>query len=427
MAQSAASPHETSQRCALLRMPLRRLRAGGAWRQLGTTIVLLATAVTWLPDSRATPYVLADTLGPVGFAKASTVTVYIERDPAANAGNEPVDRVPSAEAGVLQWKDALKAIGNVDLVVVKLDANGKDPATGQAPNYSLAGTVRLSWDTPAQFEAAGKGQEAAYAVHAFRASDPPPGGKAGPRVNARLTTAGAVHLRAEGPGTAQARRDAAMRATIHEFGHVLGMTHTKGVAAMNGDLMFQPFPGEVTEADKIELGAVYGLTAAQVKTLTQPRQSGAATYYEYRYVAEYLGGDAGALFQIALDDASDVFDIRPPPGWIAMFAESLPIDEDVAPAPEPDLPGTVLTFRADYLGSVVPYLNATNPALEFRFSSWLAPVDTLAWAGAVLTLAGPRRVDEPPMVAVASIAGLLALLARRRARASGQTRSTATA
>jgi len=380
-------------------------------------VVFLALAVAGAPESLAVPYVPPDTLGPVGFAKGSTVTVYIEQDPAAKDPDNPVDRVPSAKDGVLQWKDALKAIANVDLRVVTLDANGKDPATGNAPDYSQPGSVRLKWETHEQFKAAGHEGDSAYATHATRASDPPPGGRDGPRINARLTTGGVVHLPAEPQGIPQASRDATLRATIHEFGHVLGLTHTKLPAAMNPDLMFQPFPGQVTEADKLELKAVYGLTDAQSKARVRPWQSGADTYYEYRYLVEYQGGDVGALYQIALDGASDVFDVEVPQGWIAMFAETFPIDEDVTPAIEPDLPGTVLTFRADLLGDVVPYLSADNPRLEFGFSSWLAPVDTLAWAGSVQTVAGPRRIDEPPTAAIVLLAGLLGLLMSPRAHA----------
>jgi hypothetical protein len=422
------SPTTYPRSKAPLRPPRRPRHIDGpaaGWSQVVLVLVFLAVFAAGAPESLANPYVAKDTLGPVGFAKASTVTVYIEQDPFAKDPDNPADRVPSAQDGVLQWKDALKAIANIDLRVVKLDANGNDPATGNVPNYSQPGSVRLSWETPEQFKAAGHEGASAYATHASRDSDPPPGGKDGPRVNARLTTGGAVHLPDKGLGIAQASRDAALRATIHEFGHVLGMTHTKVVAAMNGDLMFQPFPGEVTEADKVELGAVYGLTAVQVRALVQPRQSSTATYYEYRYVAEYLSGDAGALFQIALDDATDVFDIQPPQGWIAMIAETFPIDEDVTPTIEPDLPGTVLTFRADALGSVVPYLSADNPRLEFGFSSWLAPVDTLAWAGYVQTVAGPRRIDEPTTAAIVPIAGLLALLMSRRSRSAARATSTA--
>lgn len=377
-----------------------------------------AILALWTGAASAIPYVTDKTLGPVGFAKGSTVTVYIERDPFANDPNAGTDRAPSAEEGALKWKDGLKAVANIDLKVVKLDANGKDPATGRAPDYTQPGTVRLSWDTADQFKAAHQEGAAAYADHASQRSDPPPGGKAGPRVNARLTTGGAVHLSDKGLGIAQASRDAALRSTIHELGHVLGMTHTQVVAAMHRDLMMQPFPGEVTEADVVELGAVYGLSAAQVKTATQKKQAGAQTYYEYRYTAEFRSGDAGALFQVALEDPSDVFDLQAPPGWIAILGSTFPAepDTDVIPASVPDGAGAVLTFRADILGDTVPYLSAGFPVLTFGFSSPLAPVDGgLIWAGSLQTVATPQRVTEPAPMLLGLLAGAIALgVARRR-------------
>jgi hypothetical protein len=369
------------------------------WLRWRSWLLRRTSAVAWALLSAAalaTPYVADKTLGPVGFAKGSTVTVYIAKDPMASDPDVPQDRVPAAQAGALQWAEPLKAIANVDLKVVKLDAAGNDPATGKAPDYSQPGAVKVSWDTHQQFVAAGQGDASAYATHANQTSDPAPGGKGGPRVNARLTTGGEIHLAAEGLGVPQAGMDYATRAAIHELGHVLGLTHTKVAAAMNGDLMFQPFPGEVTTADKVELGAVYGLTEAQVKATIKKSESAAGTSYDYRYRFDYLGGYESALFQIALDSATDVYDVLAPPGWVFFFSEARPGETDAIEAPVDGLTaGTVLTFRADLLDGAEPYLGPLHPSFEFGFSSLLPESDGLAWAASLETLAVPRSVPEP--------------------------------
>lgn len=400
---------------------LAALRALGRRFHLTTALpvaVLAGVFVCLAIAAQAIPYVPDKTLGPAGFPRGSTITVYIPKDPLEGDATTPRNRVPALEAGVKQWADPLKKLANIDLKIVKLDANGKDPATGMAPDYTMAGTVEVRWDTDTAFENAGHKGSAAYATHASIRTDRQNVGGKIRRTNPRLTTGGQVHMRAASQGIEAKDNDDATRNGIHELGHVLGLTHSKKAnTAMNGDLMGQPFPGEVTEADKIELGAVYGLSAAQVKaTITPRRDPGTGkTSYLYRYELENVSDEEIALFQVALDDPDDVFDLVVPDGWVSFFAETLAPDEDVDESPLPDIPGTVLTFRADILNDDVPYLGPSNPVLEFGFSSFIPPAQDLGWSGALVDLPAPVLVDAPPVSALFGLT-LVTLIGIRRRR-----------
>jgi len=348
-------------------------------------------------NAYAIPTTYSDTVGPVGFANGTTVTVYIQADPLASDPDTPRNRVPSAEKGITAWKDSLKDYGNITLKVVKLDTNGNDPSTGKPPDLTVAGTVKAVWETAQQFKDAGKENADAYANEPDREGTDLTRGKTAVITDARFTTGGVIHLRQEASGIEAKDNGIAAINAVHEMGHILGLAHeNKNDVVMNPKQELQN-GGVLTEADKDELKQVYQRTSSSVSIqVTPPLATCLACYYTYDYTLGYISGPELGLFQISLDSSFDFVTPSAPEGWQAYISGTEGVADDVIQSYLSDLPGIVGTFRVTVLNDSVQYLGPSNPSLTFSFSSPNPPSSRFGWSGNLVELAGPTAIPEPP-------------------------------
>lgn len=356
------------------------------------TLLALGLLLWALPGS-GNPTKRDNVVGPVAFAKGSTVTVYIEVDPnskKADGDPEKRDRVADAVAGIEGWVQPLKDLGDVTLKVVKLDGNGKDPATGKAPDYTQSGSVRVTWETSEVIQAA-KGSAQAYSEEPAAAGEDD--GK-GHVTQPEATTGGVIHLNSDATANVAKDKDLAKKNAVHEMGHVLGLDHSDLEApanVMNPKTELQPDNATPTAEDLKELKHLYASASGPDAFDVEVHAAVAALAdgrFAYSYALAYIAGPDFGLFQVGLGVGIELFDVQVPPGWEWLRN------------------GSVVSFDPTFLDDDVPYLDSSRPHLEVSFVAAAAPILQPAWAGRLLQISAPGAVPEPASLGLA-LAGLL--------------------
>jgi hypothetical protein len=258
--------------------------------------------------------------------------------------------------------------------VVKLDAEGKDPATGQLPDLTKSGTLGVVWNTAKEIEEGGD-RAAAFATR------PTIGGEEddqGHVTNAVLTTGGEIHLAKEAQGGRNGVFGDSLKArlnAVHEMGHIVGLDHEdKRDAAMNPKEEVQNQEGTITDDDVKELENVYTNTHVDIE-----QNADAHSIFRFTYTLTFLSGADLGLFQVGLGPGADFLDPTAPPGWVATRT------------------GRVATFRVTVLGDQVRYLSAQNSPLTFSFASSAPPGFGPGWAGALATVVAPTTPAGQPV------------------------------
>jgi hypothetical protein len=365
--------------------------------------------VAWTLPAGANPMKVKDVVGPAGFRKGSTVTVYIDVDPLSKlpkTNDNYIDRVPDAVGGINGWVQPLKDAGNITLNVVKLDAEGKDPATGRPPDLAQAGTVHLVWQPSAQIKQEGTdGNAQAYATPPL--IEGPDDGK-GHLTNGEATTGAVIHLADDASANPKRSHIETKKNAAHEMGHVIGLDHSDAKAT--GNVMYpvtdgQPDDGSPSADDIKELKNVYASASGPDPFHVIGTGTAVALgdgLYQYSYTLDYISGPDLGLFQVGFGSGASIFNVMPPPGWEWLRN------------------GDVLSFDPTFLNGQVPYLNADNLEVSFRFTSNGPPELDSAWVGDLTQLVAPAAVPEPSTLVMAVTTGLvgLAYLWRRQRAAT---------
>ena len=362
---------------------------------------LLSSLAFFTLPAWANPTQRPDIVGPVGFARGSTVTVYIDIDPKSKLGAgdpEKRDRVADAVKGVEGWTQPLKDIGEVTLKVVKLDGSGNDPATSKPPDLSASGSVHVVWESSDVIGKA-KGGAGAYAEEPQASGDLDGQGH---MTNANAASGGVVHLNSDATALPGKDQDLATRNAVHELGHVLGLDHSDVKApsnVMTSKTELQPGNSTPTAEDLKELKNLYasasGSDAFHISVVALTDDLG-NELVRYRYALHYLSGPDFGLFQVGLGANVRVSDVVVPDGW------------------EWHRRGTVIGFDPSFLDGDVPYLNSLNSDLLVSFVANASPESQPGWAGGLIDVLGPQAVPEPAVGGLLGVAGLAALCSRRR-------------
>jgi hypothetical protein len=322
----------------------------------------------------ATPMTIPGAKGVIAWPKGAKITVYVPPDP------DGLGREPALKEGILAWNDSpgLKARG-----ITITTADGAPPA-------GATNAVTVTWAADVPGDDLGSGG---------------PDGVKGP--NGPVTTGGGITIERT---PADVDTQMARNLGLHEMGHVLGLADVNTPDAAMNPSFDKTKKLQISKADEREIGAVYGANKFDTQTGLRFSVLDLGGVYRYAFDAEWLSGEALALFQVDAD-LSLVSSVEVPEGWrLDDFDLGAHATVDMIGSDEPPFLSFIIDDEAFYLGP-------DNPRLSFAFLTSERPGRREVFLSGRETVA---PVDLPQGYALAlTAAAALAAFGARRTRSQG--------